>query len=59
MRIARDRAWSKDIISAAIDGELEWQISSTRSIPLHNVPEPPTSPSQLTLPRKFTDQSLG
>ncbi|KAF8816433.1 hypothetical protein BYT27DRAFT_7127882 [Phlegmacium glaucopus] len=39
MRMARNRAWSKDIITAAIDGELEWQISSRSSMPLRNVPE--------------------
>jgi len=39
MRMAQDRAWSKDIIVAAIDGELDWQISSTNtgSIVLHNL----------------------
>ena len=39
MRMAQDRAWSKDIIAAALDGELDWQISSTNtaSIVLHNL----------------------
>ena len=41
MRMAQDRAWSKDIIVAALDGELDWQISSTNtgSIVLHNLNE--------------------
>jgi len=51
MRMARDRAWSKDIIAAAMDGELDWQISSTNSMALHNVFEPP-SPQQI-LPQKI------
>lgn len=39
MRMAQDRAWSKDIIVAAMDGELDWQISSTNtgSIVLHHL----------------------
>jgi len=56
MRMARDRAWSKDIIVAAVDGELDWQISSTNSMALHNVFEPP-SPRQM-LPEKFIDDPL-
>jgi hypothetical protein len=39
IRMAQDRAWSRDIITAAIDGELDWQISSTNtgSVVLHNI----------------------
>jgi hypothetical protein len=37
--MARDRAWSQEIIAAAIDGELDWQISSTNtgSVVLQNI----------------------
>jgi hypothetical protein len=40
MRMAQDCAWSKDIIAAAVDGELDWQISSTNTgsiVVLHNL----------------------
>jgi len=39
IRMAQDRAWSRDIITAAIDGELDWQISSTNtgSVVLHTI----------------------
>ena len=59
MRMARDRAWSQDIIAAAIDGELDWQISSTNSMPiaLHHVYESPPSSLQ-ALPQKFIDDPL-
>jgi len=48
MRMAQNRAWSQDIIAAAIDGELDWQISSTNtgSVVLHNInSEPSIGPS--------------
>jgi len=46
--MAQNRAWSQDIIAAAIDGELDWQISSTNtgSLVLHNInSEPSITPS--------------
>ena len=57
MRMARNCAWSKDIITASIEGELEWQISSTRnSMAVHNVSE--HSSSNQNLPQKFMNDSL-
>lgn len=47
IRMARDRAWSKDIIAATRDGELDWQISSAISMPPQNVFDPPPSPNQI------------
>ena len=58
MRMAQDRAWSKDIITAAIDGELDWQISSTNtaSIVLHNLNDLETSNQHCQiLPHKFME----
>ena len=58
MRMAQDRAWSKDIIVAAIDGELDWQISSTNtgSIVLHNMNDfEPSSRHCQGLPQKIID----
>jgi hypothetical protein len=31
LRMAQGRAWSKDIITAADDGVLDWQVSSSSS----------------------------
>jgi len=48
IRMAQNRAWSQDIIAAAIDGELDWQISSTNtaSVVFHNInSDPSISPS--------------
>ena len=58
MRMAQDRAWSKDIIAAALDGELDWQISSTNtaSIVLHNLNDFESSNCQ-SLPHKFKNDS--
>lgn len=36
LRMAQDRAWSKDLVMATSRGVLEWQVSSTRSVPLHD-----------------------
>ena len=61
MRMAQDRAWSKDIIVAAMDGELDWQISSTNtaSIVLHNLNDF-ESPNCQNLTHKFiNDPGLG
>ncbi|KAF8154606.1 hypothetical protein B0H34DRAFT_660832 [Crassisporium funariophilum] len=54
LRMAQDRAWSKDIISAASNGILDWQVSSTSSIPLgDHLP-----PGNQKLPKKFREDSL-
>jgi hypothetical protein len=57
MRMAQDRAWSKDIIVAAVDGELDWQISSTntRSIVLHNLNDFESSNQHCEILHKFKD----
>ncbi|KAF5380111.1 hypothetical protein D9615_006242 [Tricholomella constricta] len=47
LRMAQDRAWSKDLAMAATSGVLDWQVSSTHSIPLHDVP----ASSESSLPR--------
>jgi hypothetical protein len=57
--MAQDRAWSTDIIVAAIDGELDWQISSTNTgsiqVVLHNLNDFESSSNQhcQILPHKF------
>ncbi|KAG6808671.1 hypothetical protein H0H92_003282 [Tricholoma furcatifolium] len=38
LRIAQSRAWSRDLVQSVHRGVLEWQVSSTQSIPLHDVP---------------------
>ncbi|KAF5384325.1 hypothetical protein D9615_003311 [Tricholomella constricta] len=38
LRIAQDRAWSTDLVTATDRGVLEWQVSSTHSVPLHDIP---------------------
>ncbi|KAG5725222.1 hypothetical protein E4T56_gene10131 [Termitomyces sp. T112] len=53
LRMAQDRAWSKELASATAGGILDWQVSSTHSIPLHNVP--PSSTSMNSMPRKYQE----
>ncbi|KAG6864267.1 hypothetical protein C0991_010985 [Blastosporella zonata] len=53
LRMAQDRAWSKQLVTATTGGILDWQVSSTHSIPLHDVPASSIS----SLPRKY-QQSL-
>jgi nitrate reductase NapE component len=36
LRMAQDRAWSKDIINAADTGVLDWEVSSMNSVALNN-----------------------
>lgn len=35
LRMMQDRAWSKDLVVASNRGVLEWKVSSTHSLPLH------------------------
>jgi len=60
MRMAQDRAWSKDIIAAALDGELDWQISSTNtaSIVLHNLNDSESSNCQNPSDKFINDPNL-
>jgi len=59
MRMAQDCAWSKDIIVAAVDGELDWQISSANTgsiVVLHNLNDFESSNQRCQiLPHKFID----
>lgn len=36
LRMAQDRAWSKEIITAADTGVLDWEVSSMNSVALNN-----------------------
>jgi len=36
-RMAQDQAWSKDIVMASARGVMDWQVSSTHSVPLHDI----------------------
>ncbi|KAG5725175.1 hypothetical protein E4T56_gene10196 [Termitomyces sp. T112] len=38
LRLAQDRAWSRDLVESIHHGVLDWQVSSTQSIPLHGAP---------------------
>ncbi|KAF8956563.1 hypothetical protein BDZ97DRAFT_1925367 [Flammula alnicola] len=53
LRMAQDRAWSREIITAADDGVLDWQVTSTNSVALNNASEQPDG--QENLPKKFRD----
>ncbi|KAF8062265.1 hypothetical protein FPV67DRAFT_1672741 [Lyophyllum atratum] len=55
LRMAQDRAWSKDLVVATDRGVLEWEISSTHSVPLHDIPSSSTMATfnNKLLPRKF------
>lgn len=35
LRMAQDRAWTKEIITAADDGVLDWEVSSINSLSLN------------------------
>lgn len=39
LKMAQNQAWSKDIVSAANVGVMDWQVSSTHSVQLENAPE--------------------
>ncbi|KAG6907045.1 hypothetical protein DXG01_010816 [Tephrocybe rancida] len=38
LRVAQDRAWSRDLVKSIHRGTLDWQVATTQSIPLHDVP---------------------
>jgi len=54
LRMAQDRAWSRDIIKATDTGVLDWEVSSVNSLPL-NFANPDM---QQKLPNKFREDSL-
>lgn len=56
LRMAQDRAWSREIITAADTGVLDWEVSSMNSLSI-NIVKPPGG-SEQKLPRKFTEDSL-
>ncbi|KAJ3481998.1 hypothetical protein NLJ89_g12166 [Agrocybe chaxingu] len=60
LRMAQDRAWTKDIVTATDTGVLDWQVSSTNStsIALRNVPNAMCQDDQQKLPRKFREDSI-
>ncbi|KAG5639721.1 hypothetical protein H0H81_000001 [Sphagnurus paluster] len=50
LRMAQDRAWSRELVTAATGRAIpDWQLSSTHSVPLHDVP---STKSTSTFPRK-------
>jgi hypothetical protein len=60
LRMAQDQAWSKDLVAATDRGVLDWQVSSTHSVPLHDIPATSISMSSFNtkiLPRKFQDDA--
>jgi nitrate reductase NapE component len=56
LRMAQDRAWSKELIIAADTGVLDWEVSSINSSSL-NVSKPPGG-SEQKLPNKFREDAL-
>jgi len=56
LRMAQDRAWSKDLIMAADTGVLDWEVSSVNSSSL-NMAKPSQGLEQ-TLPKKFREDAL-
>jgi len=56
LRMAQDRAWSKELITAADTGVLEWEVSSINSGSL-NMFKPPGE-SEPKLPNKFREDAL-
>lgn len=56
LRLAQDRAWSKDLVDATHHGILDWQISSTHSIPLYDVPSTSDYPSPDRIENKVRKQ---
>lgn len=60
LRIAQDKAWSRDLVAATDRGVLDWQVSSTHSVPLHDIPASSISMVSFNskiLPRKFQDDA--
>jgi hypothetical protein len=35
--MAQDQAWSKDVVTASARGVMDWQVSSTHSVPLRDI----------------------
>lgn len=58
LRIAQDRAWSKDLVTATTRGVLDWQVSSTHSVPLHDDPSGSLTLTNRTIPRKLQEDSI-
>ncbi|RDB23623.1 hypothetical protein Hypma_009503 [Hypsizygus marmoreus] len=60
LRIAQDRAWSKDLVTATDRGVLDWQVSSTHSVPLRDNPASSMTSfsNKGVLPRKFQGDSI-
>ncbi|KAH9475897.1 hypothetical protein JR316_0011458 [Psilocybe cubensis] len=56
LRMAQDRAWTREIITAADNGILDWEVSSVNSLPT-NVSKPTDEMTQ-KLPNKFREDSL-
>ncbi|KAF9561231.1 hypothetical protein CPC08DRAFT_817805 [Agrocybe pediades] len=55
LRMAQDRAWSRDLITAADTGVLDWEVSSMNSMSLNH--SKPGGINQV-LPAKFREDSL-
>ncbi|KAF8882394.1 hypothetical protein BD779DRAFT_927297 [Infundibulicybe gibba] len=53
LRMAQNRAWSSDLVTATTGGNLDWQVASTHSIPLYEIPA--ASPEKRHLPHKFQE----
>lgn len=57
LRMAQNRAWNKDIVTASARGVLDWQVSSSHSIPLHDVPPASVSVANVKLPQKYREDT--
>ncbi|TFK27354.1 hypothetical protein FA15DRAFT_666414 [Coprinopsis marcescibilis] len=56
LRMAQNRAWCRDIITASATGILDWQVSSSHSIPLHDTQNnQPQLDKIKNLPRKYRE----
>jgi len=53
LRMAQGRAWTREIITAADDGVMDWQVSSSSSGPIDMQEE-----AQQRLPKKFLENSF-
>lgn len=53
LRMAQGRAWTREIMTAADDGIMDWQVSSTSSGPIDMQEE-----AQQRLPKKFLENSF-
>jgi len=51
LRMSQDRAWSKELTAAITGGVVDWQVSSTYSMPLHDIP----ASSEASLHRKYQE----